>query len=255
VKIRLDQALREWGLAPSRAKAQELLNEEAVEVLSGGEWVTTLDPAYLIENQRPELVRLKPNSVTEFVSRAGRKLNSFLNEIHLEVAGSTVLDIGISTGGFTDCVLQRGAKSVIGVDVGQGQLADKLKRDVRVTCLEKINARDLTTSALMRPYREAGFNLVLIDVSFISLRLVLPEAIQFVRPGGRLIALVKPQFEVGAEHLSKDGIVKDSTVSLDALQGVGQMLEQLGMIVENKRPSQVKGQDGNQEFLICALRP
>lgn len=187
-----------------------------------------------------------------FVSRGGEKLAAALERFRIDVTGAHVLDVGASTGGFTDCVLQAGAADVVCVDVGRAQLHAKLRNDPRVTNLEKINARFLTASDLPRP----EYDVIVMDVSFISLTAVLPATWTLLRRGGTLVALVKPQFEAGKSEVDKGrGVIRDAAIQQAALEQVRQFarhelseIEELGAI-----DSPIEGADGNREFLL-ALR-
>jgi 23S rRNA (cytidine1920-2'-O)/16S rRNA (cytidine1409-2'-O)-methyltransferase len=250
-KIRIDRALKIWGLAPSRAKAQELIREGAVEILRGANWETVTEDSTPIAEEGRESVRLIAFDVLEFVSRGGRKLDAALTEFGIEVKGAAALDIGVSTGGFADCLLSRGAAEVVGVDVGRDQLAEKLKSEPRLTVFEGVNARDLGNFA---PLASRRFDLVVIDVSFVSLRLILPDAAGFLAPAGRCLALVKPQFEAGPEHLDKHGVVKDPGVHEKVKEDIARLALGLGLAVKGFVPSRLRGQDGNQEYFLYAHR-
>lgn len=251
-KIRLDVALREWGLAPSRAKAQELIREGAIEVHNGREWLPAKDDSVLVDPTQPGSVRLVQAEALEFVSRGGRKLAAALVAMNVNAKGLDALDIGISTGGFADCLIKAGATHVTGVDVGHGQLAPGLASHPRITAYEGVNARSLTD---FEPLKGKKFDLVVIDVSFVSLKLILPEAAHFLGASGQLVALVKPQFEVGTGNLSKGGIVKDPELHRQIEIDIRRLACDLGMEVKDYRPSQIRGQDGNQEFFLYAIRP
>ena len=184
-----------------------------------------------------------------FVSRGGEKLASYLDRFPVDLTGAHLLDVGASTGGFTDCALQAGAASSTCVDVGFGQLHEKLRRDARVTNLEKVNARHLTAGDLPRPHYDA----IVMDLSFISLRSVLPAVWPFLRPGGTLIALVKPQFEAGKAEVDKgQGIIRDDAVRQRVLTEVREfaLRELSGATVHGEMDSPVHGADGNREFLL-----
>jgi 23S rRNA (cytidine1920-2'-O)/16S rRNA (cytidine1409-2'-O)-methyltransferase len=184
-----------------------------------------------------------------WVGRGGLKLDHALDAFAIEPAGAIALDIGASTGGFTDVLLARGAARVHAVDVGHGQLAWKLRNDPRVVVLERTNARHLT-----REQVPGAPSLIVADVSFISLTLALPAALALAAPGARLVALVKPQFEVGRGEVGKGGIVRDPALHEAACQRVRAFLESAGWTVEGLIESPVTGADGNREFLIAARR-
>ncbi len=185
-----------------------------------------------------------------YVSRAALKLEHALVRFSMEVAGKTAIDLGASTGGFTQVLLEHGAAHVYAVDVGHGQLVASLVQDPRVTAFEGVNARNLTPELI-----GSAVDLVVCDVSFISLKLALPPALDLVRPGGSLIALIKPQFEAGREALGKGGIVRDGNVLEIVCEDIRTWLENVqGWQVAGIIPSPVAGADGNVEFLISARK-
>ncbi len=185
-----------------------------------------------------------------YVSRGGVKLEGALLDLGLDVTGMTVLDVGASTGGFTDCLLQHGASRVYALDVGRGQLHNKLVRDQRVTRIEGTNVRDLQPDDLPSLVDLATF-----DLSFISLRLALGPVLPHLKPGGRLLAMVKPQFEVGRGKVGKGGIVRDPALRREALDQVAEFAVSLGLEIEAEAPSRLTGADGNQEeFLLLGFR-
>ena len=185
-----------------------------------------------------------------FVSRGGLKLQKALDEFNIDVTGLVALDVGASTGGFTDCLLQRGARKVFAVDVGYGQLAWKLRQDERVVSLEKTNIRHLTADRLP----EAP-DIAVIDASFISLAKVLPATLALLRDGGSIIALIKPQFEVGKGEVGKGGIVRDPAAHERVVEAVRQTAREVGLIVAGLCESPITGADGNREFLILLELP
>ncbi|HEY9095846.1 MAG TPA: TlyA family RNA methyltransferase, partial [Hydrogenophaga sp.] len=204
--MRADQLLLERGLAVSRSQAQRLIAAGVQWRLPGGAW----KPVCKNGEDLVEAVELQVLDTAEirYVSRGGLKLEGALNHTGLQVAGKRCLDVGQSTGGFTDCLLQRGVREVVGVDVGQGQLHPRLRADARVSCIEKCNARELTQDALPpAPDGFQGFDLVVGDLSFISQTLVWPALVPLLRGGGDLLMLVKPQFELQPEHIGKGGLV------------------------------------------------
>jgi 23S rRNA (cytidine1920-2'-O)/16S rRNA (cytidine1409-2'-O)-methyltransferase len=180
-----------------------------------------------------------------YVSRGGLKLEAALKAFEFHCDGLSVLDIGASTGGFTDCVLQHGARKVSAIDVGYGQLAWRLRNDPRVHCLERTNIRTVSEDQL--PGR---FDLIVIDCSFISLGTVLPCALRFLEPGGQLIALIKPQFEVGRKNLGKGGVVRDEKMRSQAIEAVVSQANDLGLARRNSIDSPVHGPKGNVEHLV-----
>ncbi len=182
-----------------------------------------------------------------YVSRAALKLLAALEAFPLEVEGRVCVDIGASTGGFTQVLLERGAACVHAVDVGHGQLADVLRQDPRVVCLEGLNARNLTEAHIPEPP-----DVVVSDVSFISLTIALPPVLVLARPGAQLRALVKPQFEAGPEHVGKGGIVRDERVHRVVIERIRAWLESEGWQVDGIIPSPITGSDGNREYLLAA---
>uniref|UniRef100_A0A832A0F1 TlyA family RNA methyltransferase n=1 Tax=Desulfacinum infernum TaxID=35837 RepID=A0A832A0F1_9BACT len=239
---RLDKLLAQRGLAPSREKAQAL-------ILAGCVWVdgqpVTQSGRKVREDARIEIHgRDHP-----YVSRGGVKLAHALETFGLEVSGLTAMDVGASTGGFTDCLLQRGARKVYAVDVGYGQLAWTLRRDPRVVVLERQNIRSLDPATIPEPIQCA-----VVDVSFISLRLVLPKVVAFLAQESFLVALIKPQFEAGREHVGKGGVVKDPAVHEEVCRSVAGAVEALGFHVLGITPSPILGPKGNREFLLAARR-
>ena len=184
-----------------------------------------------------------------WVSRGGIKLAHALDHFHIDVTGAVALDIGASTGGFTDVLLTRGAARVYAVDVGHGQLAWKLRQDPRVVVLERVNARHLTAQDIPEPP-----DLVVCDASFIGLQVVLPAALALAKPSARLVALIKPQFEVGPANVGKRGVVSDPALHRDVCARIAQWLGQAGWTVEGIAESPITGPEGNVEFLIYASR-
>lgn len=187
---------------------------------------------------------------TRYVSRGGLKLAGALVESGIAVAGKTCLDIGQSTGGFTDCLLQAGAARVVGLDVGHDQLHPKLRQDKRVIAMEGINCRALTAGDLGNALPAAGFDLIVGDVSFISLTLVLPQFPPLLASTGDLLLLVKPQFEVGPGNLGKGGIVRDPALYSEVERKLRDSAQQSGLVVQAWFDSPITGGDGNREFFI-----
>jgi 23S rRNA (cytidine1920-2'-O)/16S rRNA (cytidine1409-2'-O)-methyltransferase len=237
-KRRADLALVERGLAPSRARAQALIIEGLVRcgdrvVEKAGEWVPADAPLRVTGEDHP------------YVGRGGVKLAAALDAFGIDPRGAVCLDVGASTGGFTDCLLQRGAVRVWAVDVGYGQLAWSLRTDPRVRVIERANIRTLDRAAIPDPIA-----LVTIDVSFISLRLVLPNVLQWLQPGGRVVALVKPQFEVGKGEVGRGGIVRDAAMRERVVDEIAAVTAGLGLTSIGTLPSPITGRDGNQEYLV-----
>lgn len=247
MKVRLDKILVDRGLAASRERAQSL-------ILAG---------KVLVDDQKIEksgaqvedscALRLLGADL-KYVSRGGLKLERALEHWNMSVAERTCLDVGASTGGFTDCLLHRGASRVVAVDTGYGQLDFKLRQDPRVRLLEKTNARYLTAEALGEVV-----DFIAMDVSFISATLVLPAVVgagfppSAERSGRQVVVLVKPQFEAGREHVGKGGIVRDQEAQLSAVEKVRDTLIQLGVRQTDAIDSPIFGAEGNREFLLYGL--
>jgi 23S rRNA (cytidine1920-2'-O)/16S rRNA (cytidine1409-2'-O)-methyltransferase len=240
-KARLDLLLVSRGLAPSRERAQALLLAGHVDVNG----VRATKAGTLVDEAAEILVRQGDHP---WVGRGGLKLAHALEVFGLDVTGITALDIGASTGGFTDVLLQRGAARVVALDVGHNQIDWRLRSDPRVVCLEGVNARYLKPADL--PEGARSFALVTIDVSFISLTHILPVVPALLAPGGRVIALVKPQFEAGRHDVGKGGIVRDPAVRAATVEHVTQAAVQIGLARLALEPSPVTGAEGNEEFLL-----
>ncbi|HEX8262877.1 MAG TPA: TlyA family RNA methyltransferase [Allosphingosinicella sp.] len=243
MKLRVDQLLVDRGLAESRAKAQALIL--AGLVFSGECKIEKAGQAIAGDAQLE--VRGKEHP---WVSRGGVKLAHALEHFGWDVAGAVALDVGSSTGGFTDVLLQKGAVKVFAVDVGTNQLDWKLRQDPRVVVHEKTNARYLTDAVVTEPV-----DIVVCDASFISLAKVLDKALGFARPGGRLLALVKPQFEAGRGEIGKGGVVRDAAVHARVCAAAAEWVRGRGWEVEGIVPSPITGPEGNVEFLLAARRP
>ncbi|TCW32809.1 TlyA family RNA methyltransferase [Gulbenkiania mobilis] len=250
--IRVDLLLVEQGLAASRTAAQNLIAAGRVSRVEGGRAEPVAKPSLKLPPDAVLVVRPDPSD--RFVSRGGLKMEGALARAGLDVTGLCVLDVGQSTGGFTDCLLQAGVDRVVGVDVGHGQLAQRLAEDARVTAFEGVNARALDHAALLSANGGQPFDLMVCDVSFISLTLVLPSALPLVRPGGWLLSLVKPQFEVGREGLGRGGLVKDARHYPLVERKIRDAVVELGYEVLDWFDSPITGGDGNREFFIFARR-
>jgi len=290
--MRIDQLLVQRGLANTRSQAQRLI-ADGVEWAQGETWRRVVKNG----DDVPELaeVRLLDDSEARYVSRGGLKLEAALKQVGLSVAGFACLDVGQSTGGFTDCLLQAGAKSVVGVDVGSAQLHPKLRSDPRVLCVEKVNARALTAEDLIQAYEDSTgedgqfevddengddeeyddqdetssdaeavqtesefvpeFDLIVADLSFISQTLVLPAVVPLLKAGGTLLTLVKPQFELQPGQVGKGGIVKEPEFYVVVEQRLREACAALGLTVTAWFDSPITGGDGNREFFICAVKP
>lgn len=241
-KERIDKLLVERGLAESRAKAQALVL--AGEVVAGDQRVDKAGA--LVDVELP--LRLKGEGL-RYVSRGALKLEGALDHFGIDVTGLDALDVGASTGGFTDLLLQRGAARVVAVDVGYGQLHPKLRSDARVTVRERVNARALTREDV--PFE---VDLLVADVSFISLRLVLPSALGYLKPGGAIAVLVKPQFEVGRQDVGKGGVVRDPEKRRVAIEGIARFVAEQGLEVIGWIDAPIAGPAGNREALLYARR-
>jgi 23S rRNA (cytidine1920-2'-O)/16S rRNA (cytidine1409-2'-O)-methyltransferase len=240
---RADTLLAERGLAPSRTAAAATVRAGRVRLAKDGS--TVEKPSELV----PENAELVVEEGEEFVSRGGIKLQNALNELPVEVEGRLALDVGASTGGFTDCLLQRGAKLVIAVDVGYGQLDWRLRQDSRVLVMERLNARYLGDSSL--PFRP---ELITVDVSFISLAMLLPSIVATAAEDFDLLGLVKPQFELGKEKVGKGGVVRDAGDRREAIRRVAESVEQESLAVRGLASSGLPGPKGNRETFIWAAR-
>ena len=241
-KRRLDVLLVSRGLAPSRARAQRLIMAGAVTV-DGRQHTkagTPFPPSVELE------VTGDPNP---FVSRGGLKLEAALDAFQLDPTDLTALDIGASTGGFTDCLIKRGARKVFAVDVGYGQLDWQLRNDSRVTVMERTNARYLQPNDIAEPCQ-----LAVIDVSFISLTKVVPAVVKLLSPNADLVCLVKPQFEAESRQVGKGGVIRDEKLRLEIIDQVVEKLEKLGLTVRGRNDSPIHGPKGNIECLVW-LRP
>ena len=248
MKVRLDKLLVERGLAASRERAQSL-------ILAG---------KVLVDDQKLEkagapvsaecLIRLLGEDL-KYVSRGGLKLERALQHWNISVAGKICLDVGVSTGGFTDCLLQHNASRVIAVDTGYGQVDFRLRQDARVRLLEKTNARYLTREVI-----GGAVDFIAMDVSFISATLVLPAVIGSAFPespeerhGRQIVVLAKPQFEAGREYVGKGGIVRDVAAQVAAVEKVSTTLRSLGATQSDSIESPILGAEGNREFLLCGV--
>ena len=251
--MRADQLLVERGLAASRSQAQRLIAAGVRWRLPGGDWKAVAKNGD--ELRETVELALLDTAESRFVSRGGLKLDAALTRCGLDVAGLRCLDVGQSSGGFTDCLLQRGAAQVVGVDVGQGQLHPALRGDPRVVCIEKCNARELTAAQLVAAAGEtaaAPFDLIVGDLSFISQTLVWPAIVPLLKPSGNLLMLVKPQFELQPGHIGKGGLVKDTASHALVQQRIAQACEQHGLRLRDYFDSAITGGDGNREFFVWA---
>lgn len=239
-KLRLDQLLVERGLYQSRARARDAV--ERGEVTVDGRIVDK--PGQLTATDA-DVSTADP--ARGYVSRSALKLKGALERFAIDVSGKRCLDVGASTGGFTQILLERGAAHVTAIDVGHGQLVAEIANDPRVTSIEGLNARELA-----REHIAYAPEVIVTDVSFISLRLALPPALGLAARGAIGVFLVKPQFEVGRDHVGKGGIVKDKTAAMAAVDGIAAFLESAGWHVTGRMASTIAGGDGNQEYLLVA---
>nr|WP_314495496.1 TlyA family RNA methyltransferase [uncultured Peptostreptococcus sp.] len=238
MKKRIDVLLVDMGFFPSREQARRT-------IMTGNVFVDNQrvdKPGTMVKDDADILVKGKPLA---YVSRGGLKLEKAMKNFDLSLEGKVCMDIGASTGGFTDCMLQNGAIKVYSVDVGYGQLAWKLRQDERVVCMERQNIRFLELDALdERP------DFASIDVSFISLKLVLPKAWELLNDGGRVVALIKPQFEAGREKVGKKGVVREKSTHIEVIEMVSRLAIKEGFKILDLDFSPIKGPEGNIEYLI-----
>jgi 23S rRNA (cytidine1920-2'-O)/16S rRNA (cytidine1409-2'-O)-methyltransferase len=237
-KQRLDRLLVAKGLAPSRQRARAMI--------MAGKILVNSQPAGKagILVCQADCIELKGNDIP-YVSRGGLKLEAALQSLELNINGSICLDVGASTGGFTDCLLQNGAARVYAVDVGYGQLAWKLRQDQRVVVIERTNIRYMPAEAVAEP-----IDLATIDVSFISLKIVVPAVTAFLRRDAYILALIKPQFEVGKNQVGKGGVVRDKNLHTRVIQNLSSFFKEKGMLCLEVFPSPILGPKGNREFFI-----
>lgn len=283
--MRIDQLLVQRGLASTRSQAQRLI-ADGVQWRKGEEWKRVAKNGDEVPEDAP--IQLLDDSEARYVSRGGLKLEAALKHVGLSVKGMRCMDVGQSTGGFTDCLLQAGAESVVGVDVGSAQLHPSLRGDARVLCVESVNARTLSATDLIAAYaRSTGadgqfdeendgyeddgedeaadveptelpaefappFDLIVADLAFISQTLVLPAVVPMLKAGGILLTLVKPQFELQPGQVGKGGIVRDDTMYALVEERVRTACRDLGLEVTHWFDSPIEGGDGNREFFICA---
>jgi 23S rRNA (cytidine1920-2'-O)/16S rRNA (cytidine1409-2'-O)-methyltransferase len=240
-KGRLDVVLVDRGFFPSREQAQRAIMAGEVRVgdavIDKASTQVASDAAFVVD------------AGARYVGRGGIKLEGALRHFGIPVQGITALDIGASTGGFTDCLLQHGAEKVYAIDVGHGQMAWKIRSDPRVVVREKLNARFLGRADVSEPV-----DLCVIDVSFISLTLILPNAFESVTPNGMILALIKPQFELEASDVGRGGIVRDPALHMKAQEKIRQFVLNAGYEMVGIVPSEITGTDGNQEFFACARK-
>jgi 23S rRNA (cytidine1920-2'-O)/16S rRNA (cytidine1409-2'-O)-methyltransferase len=237
-KKRLDLFIVEKGLMESRQRAQAMIMAGKVRVNDQlidkpGRQISINDKISIVGKDIP------------FVSRGGIKLEKALHEFHVNVSGWTCLDVGASTGGFTDCLLQHGAEHVYAVDVGYGQLAWKLRANPKVTVIERTNIRHMNDDSIPSPV-----DLATIDVSFISLKIVVPSVLKFLKSSASIIALIKPQFEIGKDKVGKGGVVRDPVHHQEVIESLSAFFVHIGLGIQSLASSPIKGPRGNLEFLI-----
>ena len=250
-KKRLDVILWERGLATSRTHAQELIEAGQVFIIDQGQRkaLKKSSQAFVADTE----FHVESGPANRYVSRGGLKLEGALRHLDLSVEGFNVLDVGISTGGFSDCLFKNGAQFVLGVDVGHGQVSPSLQNHSGLKILEGVNARNLSKNAeVLQSTPQGKFDLIVMDVSFISIELIIPELRGFLKPSGHLLSLVKPQFEVGADGLSKGGIVKDASLYGQVERNIKNRCQKDGFKVIDYFASSIEGKDGNHEFFIYA---
>lgn len=256
-KKRIDLVLFEKKISSSRTKAQDLISSGAVwyRTSSTDKWQQASSASEKISDATEIEIRQNADSaqLEKFVSRGGLKLQGALEHTKIFLQDKIALDVGLSTGGFSDCLLQNGVKQIVGVDVGRGQLHPRLSNHPQLISIESLNAKDLAQDArLMQHKPNAGFDLAVVDVSFISLTLILPAIDSVLKSGGTLLALVKPQFEVGPQSLGKGGIVKEESLYQDVEEKVRKKCLELHWKVRDYFNSPIEGKDGNKEFFIWA---
>jgi 23S rRNA (cytidine1920-2'-O)/16S rRNA (cytidine1409-2'-O)-methyltransferase len=245
-KLRADQLLFQLGLAESREKAKRLIMAGQVFLAGEGDRTRVEKPGQMLAEG--SLLELKERE--RFVGRGGYKLLTAIEHFGIDATGKVCMDAGASTGGFTDCLLQHGAARVYAVDVGKAQLHEKLRTDERVVSIEGVNLRHAPKDLLPEPV-----DLIAADLSFISLVLVLPACVQFLKPHGEVVALVKPQFELGPEAVGKGGVVRSPDLQREAVERVIAFArDELGLEPAGSVPSAIKGPKGNQEYLVLFRR-
>lgn len=250
-KQRLDVLLVERGLATSRTHAQELIDSGQVYLDDGSQKKTLKKSSFAVLAHFKDKIHVVDGPANRYVSRGGLKLEGALRQLKIDVRNLHCLDVGISTGGFTDCLLQDGAASVVGLDVGHGQVNAGLLKNPKLKVFEGVNARELSAvSEVLVNAPPQGYDFAVMDVSFISITLILPEIFKVLKKGGKLLSLVKPQFEVGIDGIAKGGIVKDRSLFVDVENKIKSASIAAGFMVETYIDSPIQGKDGNHEFFI-----
>ncbi len=249
--MRLDLFLVQNRMANSRTQAQDFISKGYVFLKNGNEKIVLKKASYFVDEAIKERVGVEENPLQKFVSRAGLKLDLALQQIDLNITGKIILDIGQSTGGFTDCLIQRGALQVVGIDVGQDQLHMSLKNNSQIKVLEGLNAKDLAKDQkFLKLVPVQKFDMLVMDVSFISITKVITHLPPFLKANGEYLFLVKPQFECGPELLDKNGIVKESEIYLRIEKDIRNSAVQAFGSVTSYFKSEITGKDGNQEYFI-----
>lgn len=244
----------ERGLAKSRTFAQDLIRNGNVQVQLNTKFKIITKPSTLVEIES-EIKIHNESELLKYVSRGGLKLEGALSYVGLSVQGLSCMDIGLSTGGFTDCLLQAGAGSVVGIDVGRHQLDPRLLSNTKLKALDQVNARSMSNNESLKKLTPSeGFDVVVMDVSFISIELIFAEIHKILNKNGCLLSLVKPQFEVGPENLNKSGVVKNELLFQAVQQKIIQKLSELEFSVVSYFPSSIEGKDGNKEFFVFAKK-
>lgn len=251
--MRADQLLVQMELVPTRSAATRLIERGAVRWLGPKGW-TVISKAGADVPEDAEL-EITDDAELRFVSRGGLKLEGALKHCGIDISGRTCLDLGQSTGGFTDALLHAGAAQVVGLDVGHGQLHPKLQADTRVVCFEGLNGRDVAGSAFAAQFAPRSFGFVTADLSFITSTHVLPTMVEYLAPGGDLLVLIKPQFELQPAQIGKGGIVKDKAHFVEVENRIWQACKAYGLKVQKYFESPIKGGNGNTEFFVWAQQP
>ena len=245
--MRLDQYVVQMGWAPSRSKAQEMIERGDIQAFIKGKSIEVKSSLIVDDQIR---VVLHSNELNKYVSRAGLKLEKALQRARLDIKGKLFLDVGQSTGGFTDCLLQNGAEVVIGLDVGHGQLHEKIRSHDRVIYFENINARELQNLPVITShFPDAGFDGIVMDVSFTSQKILWPSTLPYLKKGGHFLSLVKPQYEIGLRTLEEEDSLF-TLVKCEIVEG----LKNLNFEVIDYFSSEVEGREGAQEFFVHAQK-
>lgn len=249
---RIDSSLVDWGFFESRNKAQAAIDEGLV--FLGNQKISKSNYEVDQNEETKNLIRVEKGQSTQYVSRGGIKMEGALKKIGLSVSDFRILDIGISTGGFTDCLLQKGAKEIIGIDVGHKQIHQTLLSNPRLHVFEGTHIKNVDKKFFSTRGLGDQFDLIVCDVSFISLKRVVPYAVAFVKDGGSMLFLVKPQFELSKEDLGKGGVVKDTSLFQRVEILIKSLFEESKFTVLDYFESPITGSDGNQEFFVYAKK-